>query len=112
MIACIVSYRSFFTRDQKKSSSNKYNTYVAANRYHKERSDRSDPYTDITAVERDGVHSENGSTILEGAELMPLDMIRVKDEVHIHSQVPSVKVKCNKGSFLCYAEKRPFSRAG
>ena len=91
MIACIVSYRSFFTQDQKNSASSKYNTYAAANRYHKERSNRSNPYTDITAVERDGVHSENGSTILDGVEHMPLDMIRVKDEVHIRSQLSSAK---------------------
>ena len=91
MIACIVSYRSFFTQDQKKSSSSKYNTYAAANRYHKKGNDRSNPYTDITAVERDGVHSENGSTIHDGVELVPLDMIRVKDEVHIRSQASSIK---------------------
>ena len=93
MIACIVSYRSFFTQDKKYSSSNKYNTYAVANRYHKDRSDRSNPYTDISAAERDGLHSENGSTILHDVELMPSDMIRVRDEVHIRSQPSAVKIE-------------------
>lgn len=87
LIACLVSYRSLFTQEAK-SNSNKYTTYAATNRFRKERTDRDNPYTQVTngtaSARRDRSGSES-STIQERVEVVPLHMIRVQKEFEIHS---------------------------
>lgn len=86
VIACLVSYRSLFTQESKsKSKSSKYKSYAMANHYHDERTSRSNPYTKVTGTGRNGTSSGSGSTTQDRAEVVPLDMIRVKNEFEIHS---------------------------
>lgn len=93
LIACLVSYRSLFTQEFK-SRSNKYNTHATDNPFRKKRTDRSNPYIQVTSgtasARRDKPGSES-STIQDRVEVVPLQMIRVQNEFKIHSP-PLAKV--------------------